>query len=56
MKLFLGLLSVVYDTLIIYQHYILYSESKPRQPASVGTEHDAESLLPPREPTQGAAI
>ena len=49
MKLFLGLLSVVYDNLIIYQHYVLYRDTKPRQPSAIGTEHDAESLLPPRD-------
>lgn len=54
-KLFLGLLSVIYDTIIIYQHYVLYSESKPRQQGSAGPERDAESLLPPREAEQSSA-
>jgi cystinosin len=48
-KLCLGLLSVLYDCLIIFQHFILYPESKRGLPE---TRHqDADALLgdgPPR--------
>jgi len=39
-KLFLGLLSVVYDSLIIFQHFVLYSDSK-----TGALEADADLLM-----------
>ncbi len=40
-KLALGLLSVVYDCLIIFQHYVLYADSKKRLPEVRDREADA---------------
>ena len=48
-KLCLALLSIGYDGILMYQHYVLYADAGKKPQSPTEQQEDAESLLPDAE-------